>query len=577
MLENNKWVKWGTIFISALIIVSFFVQDRFGMMMNQTKYFAKIDGKPINSQKFFQILDYQIKSIKDTAPHLTSDDFKMAKFPEQMLDQYIYQLIKVLELQNQGFIISEPMLVQKTHSYGENFTQHFRHADTLRKKSILEDMRKELIEQQLFLSYRLPKAYQELVYKSFRSRRVFDMVTIHYDDIKIKGEPSSEELVEIAKKYADELMEDEKRSFFLVNLTDKKYHFSDEELESYYKTHKENFVMPEKKHIVMVSSMDAKYLEKIIKKTKNIVVLKKDSKLEVRDLGFVKEDDLDLKEAYSSSPDKILISQSKPTVYLKLAVKKALIPHFKDIKKEVYQYKCQEQVEGIVKNLKEKIENDEINIDDIPDHKVETFQNVSKNDVFKYGVPLLNFIFDQDPNILSETFQDPISGNIFVVQVSEVVPEAQMTGEQLKKAVQKIWIQNKQEEEAKKDLDTLFNLESKEAEFYAFVKEKGYQLKSNLSVDRVTQKMDDVDPELLYRVFTVGTGKIVYTYTPKGIVIGRILKDTLHQEHDFDEKKVEEYFMKTAYQSVSQMFLIDISLKHKIEKDIEFLNDECHF
>lgn len=487
--------------MTCLIVASFVLQDRYSSLIPQQKYFAKVDGHPINPKKLFQMLDYQVKRIKESAPHLTSEDFKMARFPEQMLDEYIRKVIKGIELSRQGFSISEPMLIKKLNMYGPEFMQNFRYIDPIKKKTILDDVRKDLVEQQLFLPYQLPRLYQMALYKSFYSKRHFDLVSIDYDKIVANEMPTEADLKTIVSKNAQEFMEDEKRSFYLIDLNQKKIAITEQELQHYYDKHKKLFISPTTKKLLS----------------------------------------------------------------------------FKEAKHDVVNHVHHEKLAAFAKALREKIENDELEIGDIEGCPQETFSNITKETAFKYSLNVLNYAFDQDLNVLSDPYEDPVSGHLFVVQPFDIQAESQMTGDSLKKAATILWLREKKEIIAKQDLETLFSLEDKPAEFYAFIKSKHFTLKSNMHADRTQNNIDGVDPELLHRIFSVGQGKVVYNYAPHGIIMARVTNDALHTMKDFDAHKTSGYFLKAAFQSVSTLFLIDVAKHHKVEKDIKQLYEECQF
>ena len=499
-MENQKWIKWTSVVVSVLVITSFVVQDRFGMMMPQQKCFAKIDGKPVNPQKFFQILDYQVKMIRQRAPQVSSEDFKMARFPEQVLETYIQKLVKDTELKRQGFVISEASLLQQLQNYGQEFMKNFKYLDPMKKKAILEDIKSGMVEQQLILFYQLPVSYQKALYQSFHSKRMFDLITIDYEKMNVEGQPTAEHLEAIVKKNPQEFMEDEKRSFYLIDLNRKDFPITEAEIHQYYEAHKKQFV--------------------------------------------------------SSTTKKLLSLQE---------AKADVIAHVRHAK-----------LTSFAKELRTKIDEAELNIDDIEGYTPEVFKDVTKDSAFKYSLNVLNFAFGQDLNILSDVFEDPVTGHLYIVQVSDITPEAQMQGEALKKAATQMWFKEKKEDLAKQELNNLFQLESKEAEFYALVKEKKFVLKTDMSIDRTQGPVEGLTPDLGERLFSIGSKQLVYSYTPKGIVIARVKKDVLHSAEDFNGQKTAEYFLRSAFQTVMQLFVNDLLKHHKIERDVEHLYEECH-
>ena len=502
-MENKKWIKWTSFTVSVFIIISFIAQDRFGLAMSQPKCFAKIDGKPVNSQKFFQLLDYQVKMIRERAPQVTPDDFKNARFPEQVLEHYIEKTVKDIELKKQGFVIPEEVLVHQLSHYGQEFVQKFKYLDPLKKKILLEDIRKEMIEHQLILFYNLPVLYQKALYQSLHSKRYFDLITLDYDQIKIEGSPTKEDLDTLVKTHPQEFMEDEKRSFYIIDLNKKDFPISEEDIQHYYEAHKKQFVSPETNQEL----------------------------------------------------------------------------NFSDAKPEMIELLKHEKLTQFMKELKNKIEEAELTIDDIDGYTPECFKEISANDSnFHYSLNVLNFAFGQDLNILSDIFEDPATGHFYLVQVCDIQPEAQMQGERLKNAAQKIWLQTKKEDIAKQELNNLFQLETKEKEFYDLVKAKNFELQSDLSLDRATpyHEIKDFNPELAHRIFSVGLQQLIYVYTPKGIVVARIKKDVLHNSQDFEESASQD-FLRSAFHSAMHLFVTDLLKHHKIEKDVAHLYEECHF
>ncbi|USO02625.1 MAG: peptidyl-prolyl cis-trans isomerase [Alphaproteobacteria bacterium] len=502
-MVQSKWLKWGSVVLTVLIIASFVLQDRYGLISSTQKHFAKIDGKSINNRKFFQLLDHQIKSIKEKSPHLTMDDFKMAHFPEQVLDEYIGSTVRILELRHQGFTVSEDMLIKKLNQYGQNFNLYFNQMDPERKKVMLEDVRREIVEQQLVLPYQFPKGYQKLIHQSFNSDRVIDVITIDYSSINVSENPAEDELQAVIEQNPQAFMTQEKRSFYLINLSRKKYNFTQDELQTYYKKHKEAFIGSDKKPLIF--------------------------------------------------------SKALPEVEAQLRFAK---------------------IAEAAKNLKARIENDEINIDDIEaqGYRKETFKKMTKETLFTYSLPVLNFAFEQELNVLSDVFEDPATGDLFVVQVYEIDPETQMKGAELQKAAKKMWSVKKKEEKAKQDLETLYQLERKVQEFYEFVAKRKFKVRRNVAINRAMQKTEGLNPELLFRVFqTSADGKMVYIYTDKGITLARIIKDELYKGGAFETKQAAQFFGQTAHQTVMSTFLQHLSTRHKIEKDVDYLYQEIQF
>lgn len=266
--------------ITALSFMSLFGVSGYINSANSNKPVIKVDNLEISQSEFNYMLQKELSKLKDMdsanpeeaearkaeisaeLAKIKLDDLllenTMKKFKVDVTDSLVSQIIQISpQFLNNGQFDRE---MYKWYMNKNNLTEKDLVAEIKRNIG-----RKILIETQVE-GFKVPEVLQSQMQKVLGQRRTFKYIKLAAADAKIDRKPSQEELDQYYEDFNEEFRVPEKRDVKVLSLPletiEKSINVSDDEINTYYKEHIEEYEQPEKRHVLQLAFEDEESAEK---------------------------------------------------------------------------------------------------------------------------------------------------------------------------------------------------------------------------------------------------------------------------------------------------------------------------
>lgn len=266
--------------ITALSFMSLFGVSGYINSANSNKPVIKVDNLEISQSEFNYMLQKELSKLKDMdsanpeeaearkaeisaeLAKIKLDDLllenTMKKFKVDVTDSLVSQIIQISpQFLNNGQFDRE---MYKWYMNKNNLTEKDLVAEIKRNIG-----RKILIETQVE-GFKVPEVLQSQMQKVLGQRRTFKYIKLAAADAKIDRKPSQEELDQYYEDFNEEFRVPEKRDVKVLSLPletiEKSINVSDDEINTYYKEHIEEYEQPEKRHVLQLAFEDEESAKK---------------------------------------------------------------------------------------------------------------------------------------------------------------------------------------------------------------------------------------------------------------------------------------------------------------------------
>ncbi len=257
--------------ITALSFMSLFGVSGYINSANSNKPVIKVDNLEISQSEFNYMLQKELSKLKDMdsanpeeaearkaeisaeLAKIKLDDLllenTMKKFKVDVTDSLVSQIIQISpQFLNNGQFDRE---MYKWYMNKNNLTEKDLVAEIKRNIG-----RKILVETQVE-GFKVPEVLQSQMQKVLGQRRTFKYIKLAAADAKIDRKPSQEELDQYYEDFTEEFRVPEKRDITILSLPletiEKSIDVSDDEINTYYKEHIEEYEQPEKRHVLQMA------------------------------------------------------------------------------------------------------------------------------------------------------------------------------------------------------------------------------------------------------------------------------------------------------------------------------------
>lgn len=257
--------------ITALSFMSLFGVSGYINSANSNKPVIKVDNLEISQSEFNYMLQKELSKLKDMdsanpeeaearkaeisaeLAKIKLDDLllenTMKKFKVDVTDSLVSQIIQISpQFLNNGQFDRE---MYKWYMNKNNLTEKDLVAEIKRNIG-----RKILVETQVE-GFKVPEVLQSQMQKVLGQRRTFKYIKLAAADAKIDRKPSQEELDQYYEDFNEEFRVPEKRDVKVLSLPletiEKSIDVSDDEINAYYKEHIEEYEQPEKRHVLQMA------------------------------------------------------------------------------------------------------------------------------------------------------------------------------------------------------------------------------------------------------------------------------------------------------------------------------------
>lgn len=266
--------------ITALSFMSLFGVSGYINSANSNKPVIKVDNLEISQSEFNYMLQKELSKLKDMdsanpeeaearkaeisaeLAKIKLDDLllenTMKKFKVDVTDSLVSQIIQISpQFLNNGQFDRE---MYKWYMNKNNLTEKDLVAEIKRNIG-----RKILVETQVE-GFKVPEVLQSQMQKVLGQRRTFKYIKLAAADAKIDRKPSQEELDQYYEDFNEEFRVPEKRDITILSLPletiEKSIDVSDDEINTYYKEHIEEYEQPEKRHVLQLAFEDEESAKK---------------------------------------------------------------------------------------------------------------------------------------------------------------------------------------------------------------------------------------------------------------------------------------------------------------------------
>lgn len=257
--------------ITALSFMSLFGVSGYINTANSNKPVIKVDDLEISQSEFNYLLQKELSKLKDTdtldqeqaearkaeisaeLAKIKLDDLllenTMKKYNVDVTDGLVSQIIQISpQFLNNGKFDRE---MYKWYLNRNNMSEQDLVAEIKRNIG-----RKILVETQV-AGFNVPQVLQTQMQKVLGQRRTFKYIKLIANNAKIDRQPSKEELDQYYEDFNEEFRVPEKRDITVLSLPletiEKSIDVSDDEINTYYKEHIEEYEQPEKRHVLQMA------------------------------------------------------------------------------------------------------------------------------------------------------------------------------------------------------------------------------------------------------------------------------------------------------------------------------------
>lgn len=266
--------------ITALSFMSLFGVSGYINTANSNKPVIKVDDLEISQSEFNYLLQKELSKLKDTdtldqeqaearkaeisaeLAKIKLDDLllenTMKKYNVDVTDGLVSQIIQISpQFLNNGKFDRE---MYKWYLNRNNMSEQDLVAEIKRNIG-----RKILVETQV-AGFNVPQVLQTQMQKVLGQRRTFKYIKLIANNAKIDRQPSKEELDQYYEDFNEEFRVPEKRDITILSLPletiEKSIDVSDDEINTYYKEHIEEYEQPEKRHVLQLAFEDEESAKK---------------------------------------------------------------------------------------------------------------------------------------------------------------------------------------------------------------------------------------------------------------------------------------------------------------------------
>ncbi len=266
--------------ITALSFMSLFGVSGYINSANSNKPVIKVDNLEISQSEFNYMLQKELSKLKDMdsanpeeaearkaeisaeLAKIKLDDLllenTMKKFKVDVTDSLVSQIIQISpQFLNNGQFDRE---MYKWYMNKNNLTEKDLVAEIKRNIG-----RKILVETQVE-GFKVPEVLQSQMQKVLGQRRTFKYIKLVAAEAKIDRKPSQEELNQYYEDFTEDFRVPEKRDVKVLSLPletiEKSINVSDDEINAYYKEHIEEYEQPEKRHVLQLAFEDEESAKK---------------------------------------------------------------------------------------------------------------------------------------------------------------------------------------------------------------------------------------------------------------------------------------------------------------------------
>ena len=266
--------------ITALSFMSLFGVSGYINSANSNKPVIKVDNLEISQSEFNYMLQKELSKLKDTdSANPEEAEARKAEISAELAkskldDLLLENTMKKFKVDVTDSLVSQIIQISPQFLNNGKFDREmykwYMNKNNLIEKDLVAEIkrnigRKILVETQVE-GFKVPEVLQSQMQKVLGQRRTFKYIKLVAAEAKIDRKPSQEELNQYYEDFTEDFRVPEKRDVKVLSLPletiEKSINVSDDEINTYYKEHIEEYEQPEKRHVLQLAFEDEESAKK---------------------------------------------------------------------------------------------------------------------------------------------------------------------------------------------------------------------------------------------------------------------------------------------------------------------------
>mgnify|MGYP002765534223 CR=1 FL=1 len=266
--------------ITALSFMSLFGVSGYINSANSNKPVIKVDNLEISQSEFNYMLQKELSKLKDMdSANPEEAEARKAEISAELAkikleDLLLENTMKKFKVDVTDSLVSQIIQISPQFLNNGKFDREmykwYMNKNNLTEKDLVAEIkrnigRKILVETQVE-GFKVPEVLQSQMQKVLGQRRTFKYIKLAAADAKIDRKPSQEELDQYYEDFTEDFRVPEKRDVKILSLPletiEKSINVSDDEINTYYKEHIEEYEQPEKRHVLQLAFEDEESAKK---------------------------------------------------------------------------------------------------------------------------------------------------------------------------------------------------------------------------------------------------------------------------------------------------------------------------
>lgn len=524
--------KWFIKVLFGAIIASFMVWGIGDIIrsVSQNKPIVKVGSHSVAYDEYASALQQEVSRIQQIIKgRITPAQLKEIGLYQRILDQLINQAVLEQELERSNLSVSDSLVRNQIHSmeafhkdgvFDRQLFQELLKHNNLREAGFIDNIKQSLLSQQLLAplvaGMNLPVFYQEVLFKTLNEKKVFSVVLIPLDKVKLKQVPTAEELNLYYTQKKENYVVPEQRSISLVHIETKnllsQIPVTDEEIKEEYEKQTNQFVKPEKrtvKSLTYTNEEQALQAAKLLNSGKAIEVVSytvPGGKMD--DLGTVEKSALaeiaaDVVFALElGKVSEVINTGFGYVVYQVTKIQPETLQSLEEVRNQIQENLRLQKFGNTLQDLKNKIEDSlaggaklveaakthQFSVEILPEFDAKG--KTTKGSDGLSSVPavikkqVIEHTFTTDENAQSAVIEVD-EHNSFILQVDKIHPSYTPDFEAVKSKVESDLLTEKKQEEAAQIAHNFTQQAKNSADLNRLAQQQGFTVKENFSVSRM--------------------------------------------------------------------------------------------
>ena len=622
--------KWFIKVLFGAIIASFVVWGIGDIIRGygQNRSLAKVGGHAISYEHYATTLQQEVSRIQQAIKErVTPAQLQQLGLYQQVLDQLINQSVLEQELERSKLTVSDSLVRNQVHaipafqqggSFNRQLFDELLRNNGLSERAFLKDIKQSLLGQQLIapltIGMALPTFYQDVLFKALNEKKVFSVVMIPFDKIKLTHTPTTAELKLHYTKHKDNYAVPEFRTVTLVLIKAKnllvQIPVSEDDIKQEYEKQAGQFTKPEKravKSLTYATQEQALQASKLVNAGQPLELVARSVKGgKLDDLGIVEKSGLaeiaaDVVYGLDlGKPSELIDTGFGHAIYQVTKIIPETQQPLSEVRAQIQENLRLQKFGDSLTNLRNKIEDslaggekleDVVKANHLSSEAVPAFNQKGQTKEGKPAfatlpAPVAKQIIEQ-AFALGEGNQSPVveadSENCFVLQVNKIDAPYTPEFEKIQSLVEKDWVAEKKNDEAAQLAQSIVQQAKSLSDLARLASQHGLTIMTNQPLsrtdfasakkDKETDLQKNLNPDLLAKALQLSLNQSAYGLKAdnKGFAVIMLQRVEPFKPDLEKKKKFAELLKDMLEKDIMAMLLQEFRTHFKVSIDQELM------